>query len=877
MKPRQRLARLSIRFALLALLALALAAFALVVGVRQVEHRLREQGIEIRHWQGLGWHEGQWRLSTLRLELLIDSGRLEVDLRGLALRVGRWPPALETLTLEQAVLSWRPGATRPAPGAVPLPPPARLHALLAHLPRQLTVDHLTLVTPCAREACVVDGALQLRRPQAATLPVALVATALRPPHRVTLTARLDAAGPPALAPPGKAAPDATASDATAPDAAAPDALDLRLSLALDGQTRLDSSQQLRPGERHYGWQGALAVGSLPEAAWLGDWLAEWLSLPLPASLRYPDDLNLGASWALDLPREDARAAHGDARAWLHLPAPWPVPSLGLLEGDLLVGLQRDDRGVRAETLSARLALRPEPERLLALPAALRPDRLELDARLLEAATAGPSRLALVLRAKGPLDATWQAPDARLDPQARTLDFDESRLTLAAPRLALDDQRLDGVRLTAPLAGRIGPDGGTLQARQPVTLAIRRMESGPRGLVAHDLDARLERLVLAFGDDRPLHLEGAGQLRSARLDHAALRPQAWTWQGRFAGDLPVLEVRGTLGNPAGLQLTHLLDSRPGTLRLDLGQAALRMGPGNPLAETLAAWPASLSLTRGTLALSSRTWLRTGQPVSSEVKVRAEALGGLADRIEFEGLDAGLDLRLDGDRLVAELPDLQVARLDPGLPLGPLRLKGGYRASLANPGDGQLHWQEARLAGLGGELSLAPGQWSAATPSPPLAARLRGLDLRALLAAYPAEGLEGDGLLDGDFQILASPQGLEIDDGRLAARAPGMLRFRSPKLAALGRANPAMRLVAEALEDFRYDRLESDIRYASDGRLTLGLRLEGRNPTLERGRPVHLNVNLEEDIPALLTSLQLSDRVSERLRERVRQRLQTEPSP
>ena len=56
------------------------------------------------------------------------------------------------------------------------------------------------------------------------------------------------------------------------------------------------------------------------------------------------------------------------------------------------------------------------------------------------------------------------------------------------------------------------------------------------------------------------------------------------------------------------------------------------------------------------------------------------------------------------------------------------------------------------------------------------------------------------------------------------------------------------------------------------MALGLRLEGENPDLRGGQPVVLNINLEEDIPALLTSLQLSGRVNEAVTERVRERVQ-----
>jgi len=123
---------------------------------------------------------------------------------------------------------------------------------------------------------------------------------------------------------------------------------------------------------------------------------------------------------------------------------------------------------------------------------------------------------------------------------------------------------------------------------------------------------------------------------------------------------------------------------------------------------------------------------------------------------------------------------------------------------------------------------------------------------------------------------------VENGQLAARAPGgVLRFVSPRLQAMAQANPGMNLVTEALENFHYRHLSSSVGYDERGTLNLGLRLEGRNPDLEGGRPINFNINLEEDIPALLTSLQLSDRVNRTIQQRVQQRLQrpsaTEETP
>jgi hypothetical protein len=49
------------------------------------------------------------------------------------------------------------------------------------------------------------------------------------------------------------------------------------------------------------------------------------------------------------------------------------------------------------------------------------------------------------------------------------------------------------------------------------------------------------------------------------------------------------------------------------------------------------------------------------------------------------------------------------------------------------------------------------------------------------------------------------------------------------------------------------------------------LEGRNPDIEKGRAFNFGINLEENIPQLLTSLQLTDRVSDTIQRRVQERL------
>ena len=89
--------------------------------------------------------------------------------------------------------------------------------------------------------------------------------------------------------------------------------------------------------------------------------------------------------------------------------------------------------------------------------------------------------------------------------------------------------------------------------------------------------------------------------------------------------------------------------------------------------------------------------------------------------------------------------------------------------------------------------------------------------------------------------------------------------------MAKTNSNMKLVFDALENFQYTVLSSTITYDTSGKLNLGLKLQGSNPNLQQGRAINLNVNLEEDLPALITSLQLTNKLNEVITKRVQKYL------
>jgi len=85
-------------------------------------------------------------------------------------------------------------------------------------------------------------------------------------------------------------------------------------------------------------------------------------------------------------------------------------------------------------------------------------------------------------------------------------------------------------------------------------------------------------------------------------------------------------------------------------------------------------------------------------------------------------------------------------------------------------------------------------------------------------------------------------------------------------AVTQANTNMEMVLQALSNFHYNVLQVGAQYAENGTLQLQARLEGKNPDQEKSPPIHFNLTVQENIPALLKSLRLVNDLEDSVRNR-----------
>lgn len=848
--------RLSVTLTVLLMLAVGL-----YLGSRYL---LQRSGIETLDWHGASLSSEGLRIDGLALRQRSTAGTLDLQGDGIHLAwrdFGLSLPLWQHVAIDRLSLQWLPTTveeqTEPASTDLDV---QQLAAPLALLPRNLTITNLTATLPCARGQCVATGNLALQRSEAEHIAL-----------RLNLDQQMQIIG---------AALDLKAGT---------DALDLQLTLAVDQQPQATLTSHLQQRAEGLTWNGELVATHLTQAVTLQNWLSAWA---LPAGKQWPaapGEASLAGTWQLDLPRRqpdvnNLLAATGQFDVHGNLPQPWPVPGIGLLQGQLALAAHNEGSQWIARRIEADLQLsEPNPDWLAALPPELRSESLHLqlqadtplaDLRPELAERSLPLKLTAALSGTTRLDLQGRLAVASSAPWA--VQFADTRLTTRTARANQAGWQATELSSVLNLAGYA--DDGAIELNLGQGSQLQAVSLKAAVLNAQKLQAGVGgstlKLALQDGALQGWQFNGPLNLSTTRLQQANLKPQGWRLQGQLAAADGAGTLQGKLSNDSELQLdlTASLDAK-NNLQLEATLGELFLRSGNPLAKTLVQWPELLDLDSGRLNADANLTLAAGSSAPSlDLNLTGKGLGGIYDRSELSGLDARAQFKLAHQRFELYIPELKLQQANPGLPIGPAEARVRYSAPLATADQGQLEVNLARTALMGGEVTLTPGQWNLGATNQSFPIRIRGLELQQLFALYPAEGLGGSGTLDGDLPVRLGPNGIEIDDGHVAARQPGgYLKFSSEKIKALGRSNPAMQLVTQSLEDFRFTTLNSSVDYDQHGILTLGMRLEGQNPAIENGRPIHFNINLEEDIPTLLASLQLTDRVNDIITRRVQQRM------
>jgi hypothetical protein len=114
---------------------------------------------------------------------------------------------------------------------------------------------------------------------------------------------------------------------------------------------------------------------------------------------------------------------------------------------------------------------------------------------------------------------------------------------------------------------------------------------------------------------------------------------------------------------------------------------------------------------------------------------------------------------------------------------------------------------------------------------------------------------DGIVNGDIPVVFSTGSAEIDNAQLkATERGGIIQYEGPTGDAAAQSDPNAKMLFDALKDFRYRVLEVGLDGNITGRLTLSLKLEGRNPEVMAGAEFKLGISIDSALVELLNSAQ-----------------------
>lgn len=147
-------------------------------------------------------------------------------------------------------------------------------------------------------------------------------------------------------------------------------------------------------------------------------------------------------------------------------------------------------------------------------------------------------------------------------------------------------------------------------------------------------------------------------------------------------------------------------------------------------------------------------------------------------------------------------------------------------------------------------------------------LKNIPLQKLLDMQGMKKILATGSIKGTIPVVMKDGVFEIPAGSIDADQTGKIIY-STTPEELAAANESMRLTYEALSNFNYSELVSSITMSPDGQSLIRLQLKGINPSFQEGRPVHINLNVEQNLLDLLRSLSISTNIEEALTEKALQ--------
>ncbi len=318
----------------------------------------------------------------------------------------------------------------------------------------------------------------------------------------------------------------------------------------------------------------------------------------------------------------------------------------------------------------------------------------------------------------------------------------------------------------------------------------------------------------------------------------------------------------------VSVAYRLHALNGVGRAEFSVEDIRPDDTQPLfASVFKQWEQPFEIVSGDIHLEGvYRWWKSGSGKHREklaAKLIVHEAGGHYEGILFSGLNYQDSIELLPKLDSGELSALSVSNIDIGLPVTEFRTMIGLKVSTSGilP---VVTMEDSGLSVLQGRIRMDPLRMDMNLVDQDLMLNIEGLDLQKIIAMQQLEGLSASGLIDGHMPVTLSADGVNIIDGKINARAPGgHIQYVPEGAADISGAAPGTELLMNILKDLNYHALLVDVNYADDGEMDMQLSIKGLSPKVDKNRPVHFNLNLQQNLLTLLQSLRYVEGIDDRI--------------
>jgi len=301
------------------------------------------------------------------------------------------------------------------------------------------------------------------------------------------------------------------------------------------------------------------------------------------------------------------------------------------------------------------------------------------------------------------------------------------------------------------------------------------------------------------------------------------------------------------------------------RLELAEAAYDFGKLS-LSQLLSGWPYDWDVASGLWrAQGAVSWHTTasGPAFEASAALAAESLAGRYGKVGFVGLNGKTTVTLDADAMASIVPaTIDVALVDIGFPIEKLRCR--LTPQLAARA---VDVDAVSMATLGGEVQVDPFRYAVDAAENRIMLHAKSIQLPLIVRLADLESVDISGSVSGDIPVTIRGNVVVIDNGQLENDPPGGTIRYGGGAADIVDDSSRLGVVTRTLRNFEYSALTSRVDYSQEGDLKLRMRLTGVNPDVDPTQPVILNLNVDNNVPQLLRSLQATRSIEDILEKRL----------